>query len=78
MKRPTPPFMISNLHYTNNNDYNKSTFFAKQKRRENRKKLTPEHFIGCRGVKMFLLKYITISTVTTATVTTVTITTVTI
>ena len=36
-----------------------------------------EHLISCQGVKLFLLKYITITTVTTATVTTVPITTVT-
>ena len=47
-----------------------------QKHRENREKLHQEHLIGCRGVKLFLLKYATINTVTTATVTTVTITSV--
>ena len=36
-----------------------------------------EHLIGCQGGKLFLLKYVTITTVTTATVTTVTSTTVT-
>ena len=41
-------------------------------------KAAREHLIGCRGVKLFLLKYVTITNVTTATVTTVTITTVTI
>ena len=35
-----------------------------------------EHIIGCQGVKLFLLKDITITIVTTATDTTVTITTV--
>ena len=45
---------------------------------ENRKKLHREHLIGCQGVKLSLLKYVTITTVTTATVTTVTITNVTI
>ena len=50
----------------------------KKKHRKNREKLPQEHLIGCRGVKLFLLKYVTITTVTTATVTTVTITTVTI
>ena len=43
---------------------------------ENRKQLPWEHLIGWQGVKLFLLKYVTITTVTTATVTTVTITTV--
>ena len=40
--------------------------------------LPQEHLIGCRGVKMFLLKDVTITSVTTATVTTATITTFTI
>ena len=44
---------------------------------KNRKNLPREH-LGCRGVKLILLKYVTITTVTTATVTTVTVTTVTI
>ena len=38
---------------------------------KNREKLHKEHLIGCQGVKLFLLKYVTISTVTTAIVTTV-------
>ena len=46
------------------------------KHRKNRKTLPRENFFGCRGVKLFLLKYVTI-TVITATVTTFTITTVT-
>ena len=41
-------------------------------------KAAREHFINCQGVKLFLLKYVTITTVTTAIVTTVTFTTVTI
>ena len=45
---------------------------------ENREKLHREQIIGCLGVKLYLLKYVTITTVTTATVTSVTITTVTI
>ena len=49
-----------------------------KKHRENRKKLHREYIIGCRGVKLFFLKDVTITTVTTATVTTVTINTVTI
>ena len=49
-----------------------------EKHRENREKLHREHLIGCRGVKLFFLKYVTITTVTTATVTTVILTTVTI
>ena len=48
------------------------------KHRENRKKLPWEHLIGCQGVKLFLLKYVTITTVSNATVTTDIITTVTI
>ena len=50
----------------------------RKKHRENRKNLPREHIIGCWGVKLFLLKDVTIITVTTATVTTVTFTTVTI
>ena len=41
----------------------------KFKHHENCKKLPWEHVIGCWGVKLFLLKYVTITTVTTATVT---------
>ena len=48
------------------------------KHRENREKLHREHLIGCRGVKLFLIKDVTITTFTSANVTTVTITTVTI
>ena len=48
------------------------------KHRENRKKMAPEHLIGCLGFKLFLQKDVTITTVTTATVNTVTLTTVTI
>ena len=44
---------------------------------KNREKLQLEHLIGCQGVNLFLLKYVTITTVTTASVTTVTITTLT-
>ena len=51
---------------------------AYKKHRENCEKLHQEHLIGCRGVKLFLLKDFTITTVATATVTTVTINTVTI
>ena len=43
------------------------------KHRKNREKLHREHLIGCQGVKLFLLKDVTITTVTTATFTTVTI-----
>ena len=50
----------------------------KKKHCKNCKKLPREHFIGCQGVKLFLLKDVMIATVTTASVTTVTITTVTI
>ena len=39
-------------------------------------KAAMRNLIGCRGVKLFSVKYVTITTVTTATVTTVTITTV--
>ena len=42
------------------------------KHRENRENLRREHLMGCRGVKLSLLKDVTITTVTTATVTTVT------
>ena len=49
-----------------------------KKHRENCEKMHREHIIGCRGIKLFLLKDVTITSVTTATVTTVTITTVTI
>ena len=48
--------------------------WSKEKYCQNHERLTQEHLIGCRGVNLFLLKDITISTVTTATVTTVTIT----
>ena len=48
------------------------------KHHKNREKLNQEHLIGCRGVKLFLQKDVTITTVTTAPVTTVTITSVTI
>ena len=48
-----------------------------KKHRKNREKLPWEYLICCRGVKLFLLKYVTITTVPTATVATVTITTVT-
>ena len=41
----------------------------------NREKLHRDHLIGCQGVKLFLLKGVTITSVTTATVTTVTNTT---
>ena len=50
----------------------------KTKHRKNCKKLDREHLIGCRGVKLFLLKDVTITNVTTATVTAATLTTVTI
>ena len=39
------------------------------KHRQNREKLPREHLIGCGGVKLFLLKYVAITTVATATVT---------
>ena len=42
------------------------------------KKLHREHLIGYQGVKLFLLKYVAITTVTTATITTVTVITLTI
>ena len=45
---------------------------------ENCEKVHREHFIGCQGARLFLLKYVTISTVATANVTLVTISTVTI
>ena len=48
------------------------------KHHENSEKLHRENLIGCRGVKLSLLKYVTITTLTTAIVTTVTITNVTI
>ena len=51
---------------------------GKRKHCENREKLHREHLISCRGVKLSLLKDVTITTVTTATVTTVTTTNVTI
>ena len=43
---------------------------------ENYKKLHRKHFIGCQGVKLFLLKYINITTFSTATLITVIITTI--
>ena len=43
------------------------------KRLKNRKKLPLEHLIGCQGVKLFLLKYVTTAIVTTVTIPTVTI-----
>ena len=49
-----------------------------KKHSENCEKLHREPLIGCQGVKLFLLKYVTITTVTTATVTTVNCITVTI
>ena len=49
-----------------------------EKHCENREKVPGKHFIGCRGVKLFLLKDVAITTVTSATVTTITITTITI
>ena len=48
------------------------------KHRENRKKLKQERLVSCWGVKLSLLKDVTITTVTTTTLTYVTITTVTI
>ena len=59
--------------------FNSKTLWAwnasfKKKHRENCKKLPWEHFICCWGVKLFLPKYVTITT----TVTTVNITTLTI
>ena len=42
------------------------------------RKAALRNLIGCQGVKLFLLKYVPITTVTTATVPTITITTVTI
>ena len=50
----------------------------KTKTLQESQKTAREHLISCRGVKLFLLKYVTITTVTSATVTTVTMTTVTI
>ena len=38
---------------------------GEKKHRENREKLHREHLIGCPGVKLFLLKYVTITTVNT-------------
>ena len=48
----------------------------RKKYRENRKKLHREHLIGCQSAKLFLLKYVIITTITTPTVITVTIITV--
>ena len=46
-----------------------------KKHRENCKTLPGEHLVGCQGVKLFILKYVTITTVTITTGTTDTITT---
>ena len=54
-----------------------SQTYTYQKHRENREKLPWEYLICCLGVKLFLLKYVTITAVPTATVATVTITSVT-
>ena len=47
--------------------------FDQQKHRKNREKLPWEYLVCCQGVKLFVLKYVTITTVPTASVATVTI-----
>ena len=55
----------------------KLNFNVKKNHRKNREKLPLEYLICCRVVKLFLLKYVAITSVPTATVATVNITTVT-
>ena len=72
---PSQPGMFQTFAYTRHINLHP---WIPYKHRENRKKLHREHLIGCQGAKLFLLKYVIMSTVATATVTTDTITTVTI
>ena len=47
-------------------------WFITNKHRKNFKKLHQEHLMGCRGVKVLLLKDVTITTINTVNVTSVT------
>ena len=72
VSRVTSHFYLFFLHFFIKNKLKKANY-PLEKHRKNCEKLHQEHLSGCQGVKLFLLKDVTITTVTTATVNTVTI-----